>query len=333
MVFNGCQNMSKSADEKKTAAKRNWLAPVKPEKMSWGHWLIRRLAVIFVLATVILIGGGLIFKDELIFHPYREVDATPKNYGYDFKEVWLQTADGLRVKAWDIPAEPGERREAVLFFQGNSGNMGHIMAQLMTLRSLGLTVMAIDYPGYGESEGRPTVDSVYQTAEALWQYALSRGFTSENIIIYGFSLGGGVASYLTEKHPPAALVLDSTFTRLRDVPSEHLPFLKPYLKLVLGDILDTKSRLANIHCPLLVLHSPDDTVVPYDLGRDLFETYQGGSKEMVTGHGGHMDFLLNQKLYSDGLQKLMDTAWPPPHNSMCPPGSFTAMGPHFLFCY
>ena len=315
--------MAHSADEKKPAAKKNWLVPVKPEKMSWGHWLLRRLVVVFVLVTVILIAGGLIFRDELIFHPYREVYATPKHYGYGYKEVWLQTADGPRVKAWYIPAEPGERREAVLFFQGNSGNMGHIMAQLTTLRSLGLTVMTIDYPGYGESEGRPSVDNVYQSAEALWQYALSRGFTSENIIIYGFSLGGGVASYLAEQHPPAALVLDSTFTRLRDVPSEHLPFLKPYLKLVLGDLFDTKSRLANIHCPLLVLHSPADTVVPYDLGRELFEAYRGGPKEMVTGHGGHMDFLLNQKAYREGLEKLMDTAWPTPKNPALDWGSIT----------
>ena len=303
--------MANSTDEKRKT-KKNWLIPVKPEKMSWSHWLLRRFLVVFGLTAVISIAGGLIFKDELIFHPRPDVGSTPKNYGYEYQEVWLRTADGLRVKVWDIPGESAERRAAVLVFQGNSGNMSYIMAQLSTLRSMGLTVMAVDYPGYGESEGRPDVANVYQAAEALWQYAVSRGFTSENIIIYGFSLGGGVASHLAESHPPAALVLDSTFTRLRDVPSDHLPFLAPYLKLVLGDLLDTKTRLVNnIRCPLLVLHSPGDTVVPYRLGRELFESYTGDYKDMVTGQGGHMDFLLNQKIYRDGLQKLMDVALPP----------------------
>lgn len=290
--------------------KRNWLFPVKPENSSWSRWILLRLMMILGLTAATAIGIGLAFKNELIFHPRAEAESTPDNYGLEYQEVWLRTADGLRVKAWELPAKSSDRRAAALVFQGNGGNMSYLMPQLRALRSLGLTVMTVDYPGYGESEGHPTVDNAYQTAEALWRHAVSRGFEPEDIIIYGFSLGGGVASYLAEKHSPAALVLDSTFTRLRDVPSEHMPLFKPYLKLVLGDLLDTQKRLADIRVPLLVIHRPEDTVVPYDLGRELFDGYRGRYKDMVAGHGDHMDFLLNEDLYLGALKRLLDAALP-----------------------
>ena len=300
--------MPNSMEDRSPGPKRNWLIPVKSADISWGQWLLRRILVIFGLVALVCVVGGLTFKNDLIFHGRPDIDSTPRNYGQEYREVWLRTADGLQVKAWILPDETDDRRAAALFFQGNAGNMSYMLPQLSALRALGLTVMAVDYPGYGESQGRPDEANVYQTAEALWQYAVAQGFAPENIIIYGFSLGGGVASHLAWSHPPAALVLDSTFTRLRDVPSDHMPWLKPYFKLLLGDMFDTKRRLADMHCPLLIIHRPGDTVVPYRLGQELFESYGGGYKDIVAGDGDHMDFIQNQGAYLDRLERLLDVA-------------------------
>jgi fermentation-respiration switch protein FrsA (DUF1100 family) len=100
-------------------------------------------------------------------------------------------------------------------------------------------------------------------------------------------------------------VLDSTFTKLRDVPGYNWPWLKPYLKLVLGEAFDTLDRLDHIHCPLLVIHSPDDDIVPFDLGLALFQTYRNNVKYFAQGQGDHMDFLLNQNLYRAKLESLL----------------------------
>ncbi|MDR1163753.1 MAG: alpha/beta fold hydrolase [Candidatus Accumulibacter sp.] len=284
---------------------RKWLVPEKPPRLSWARWLFGRFVVVFCLVTAILLGAGIVFKNRFAFHPDREILITPKDLKLDYEEAWLKTPDGLRMKAWRIlppSGAAGRTSRTVLVFHGNGGNMSHF-SQWEELHSLGLTVMTIDYPGYGMSEGAPTEERTYQAAEALWRWALERGAAPGEIVLYGFSLGGGVASRLALDHPPAALVLDSSFTRLRDVPATHTPALSPLLRLILGNAFDTKTRLETIRCPLLVLHSPEDRVVPFVLGKEVFESYRNNRKEMVVGTGGHQDFSQNRALY---LKKIRD---------------------------
>lgn len=287
--------------------KYKWLAPPLPNKDKIGRWLLTRLAAILLLFSVILLGGGTLFKDRLIFHPVRESRLTPENYSMNYKERWLKTAAGDSVLAWRLERRPNsENTQTILFFQGNSGNMSIMLAHLATFQGLGFECFSVDYPGYGRSPGSPSEKAVYESAEALRQWTEELGIQAENTIIYGFSLGGGVASYLAAQKKPGALVLDSTFTRLRDVPAHDLPFLSPYLYLILGDAFDTKGRLlTDISCPLLVLHSRADDVVPYDLGQENFRIYRH-KKEMVSGQGNHMSFLMNQKAYSEKLKELSD---------------------------
>jgi len=270
-----------------------------------GWWLIWRTARLLVLAVSLASLGGLIFRDQLIFHPVTETRGHPGHYGLFYEEVWLTTAAGDRIRAWRLPPPEGGPGRVALFFQGNSGNLSLLMGHLVFLNSLGLDVLAVDYPGYGPSPGRPSEEAVYQSAEALWEEAVRRGAAPETILLYGFSLGGGAASHLARNHPPAALVLDSTFTQLRDVPGRHFPWLAPYLKLVLGEAFDTRGRLGRIHCPLLVLHSPGDEVVPFELGETLFQAYRNNVKFFGRGRGGHLDFLLNQSLYRARLENLL----------------------------
>ncbi|MDR2946444.1 MAG: alpha/beta hydrolase [Candidatus Adiutrix sp.] len=260
---------------------------------------------------IVAVGVGLGFRDRLIFHPLAEEAATPAAYGINFEETWLTTAAGGRVRAWRLPAAPGASGRTALFFQGNSGNMSIRLGHLSSLQALGLNVLSVDYPGYGPSPGRPSETAVYQAAEALWNWAVQEGAQPEEMLIYGYSLGGGTAAWLAKTHPPAALVLDSTFTMLREVPAYDLPWLSPYLKLSLGEAFDTRSRLAAIQCPLLVFHSPDDEVVPFALGRELFESYPR-AKDFGQTVGGHTDFLLNKPLFLEKMNKLLDSLPPRP---------------------
>lgn len=285
---------------------RFWTMPPLPPKGRRLRWFLIRLAFLVAVAVVTLMVVGAINKNRLIFYPVAEIWESPKQYGLNFEEIWLKTKDGDSVKAWRLRSAD-RRGPTVILLQGNAGNMSMMTGRMITMYQMGLTVVSVDYPGYGESSGRPSEEGAYQAAEALWQLVAADGVLPEEIIIYGFSLGGGVASWLAAEHPPAALVLDSTFTRLRDVPSRHLPLLTPVFFLILGNAFDTQARLArDIKCPLLVVHSPEDRVVPYELGRELFEAYRSGPKEMVAGVGDHTDFLINQTAYAAGIQRLLD---------------------------
>ena len=284
-----------------------WILPQPPASGRKVRWLLTRLAIMFGVMAFIMVSGGLIFKNHLIFFPSSGDFGSPANYGIVHEEKWVPLASGGQVKIWHLPAPATAEGQVktLLFFQGNSGNMSLLSGRLAVLQSLGFSVWSVDYPGFGESAGWPSEKLVYESAEALWKQAVATdAVQAEDIIIYGFSLGGGVASYLAVEHSPAALVLDSTFTRLRDVPSGYLPFLKPYFQLILGNAFDTKTRLESLSCPLLVLHSRDDDVVPYELGEEVFRTYSGGPKDIARGTGDHLGFFQNASLYLERLKQL-----------------------------
>lgn len=264
-----------------------------------------RLAVLITLIVLIIV-TGFVLKNRLIFHPTTEIYELPSNYGLKYDELWVEIEPGLKVKVWRVhsPYQDMEAKTAIVL-QGNSGNVSLMTTRLVMLAYMGLTVFSADYPGYGQNEGSPTEEGAYKTAEALWNLATQEGATQENILIFGFSIGGGVAGYLAEAHPPAALVLDSTFTKLSDVPATQYPFLRPYARLIVGDAFNTKARLANIRCPLLVLHSTEDEIVPYELGQDLFNTYQNNCKDMGVGVGDHLGFMLNSPIYREKIARLL----------------------------
>lgn len=330
---------------------KKWLIPAAPRPGQWKRWLLARLATLFLTFSVLLLGLGFIFGDRLMFYPTADIIDSPAHYGLKVEEFQLELADGTKLRTWLLPAAPAQTTDQphpdqdpppkagetikpvpgrsapaispfggvrphsgqriALVFQGNSGNISMMTSRLVVLHSLGLAALTVDYPGYGPNEGSPSEAKTYQSAEAAWQWAVGQGYRPEDILIYGYSLGGGVASYLADRHPPAALVLDSTFTRVRDVPSRQFPWLSPYFYLILSDAFDTRTRLERIHCPLLVLHSPNDEVVPFALGQEIFKGYRNNYKDMAVGRGGHTDFVQNRSLFQARIKALLAVAWPP----------------------
>ncbi len=114
-----------------------------------------------------------------------------------------------------------------------------------------------------------------------------------------------MASWLAAEKSPGGLVLDSTFTRLADMPQSASPELRGLPSLLLGSTYNTLDRLKIISCPLLVIHSPEDRVVPFELGLKLYEAYEKGPKLMVKGRGGHMDFIFNHSEYTKALRAFL----------------------------
>jgi len=243
--------------------------------------------------------------NDLIYHPSADIYNTPEAFNIKYERLTLNSASGLRLNAWRVP---GKSEITFLVFSGNAGNISVINDRLVSIYQMGYSAFAVDYPGFGSSEGEPGESGTYEAAEAAWIYLTQTLHLSpDQIVIYGFSLGGGVASWLAARHSPGALILDSTFTRLSDAALKHLPGKEEQLDVILGDAYDTASRLAEIYCPLLILHNKDDRVVPHDLGLKLYETYQNGSKQMVSGEGGHMDFMLNHSLYLPDIKAMADS--------------------------
>jgi uncharacterized protein len=202
------------------------------------------------------------FERKMLYVPSRSQNWTPSLSGWKFEDVWLTTQDAVRLHGWFLPnpAPPGPVRMAVLILHGNGGNITHRMPLYAVLREQGLDVLALDYRGYGQSRGTPSESGTYLDAEAAWQWLAAHGSPPERILLLGESLGGAVATELALRHPPAGLILQSTFTSIPDIAKELTPWIPQRL---IRTRYDTLAKLPRLQCPVLVLHGRADTLVRF----------------------------------------------------------------------
>ncbi len=242
-------------------------------------------------------------QDQLLFRTHQALPETPEDYGLDYEDLQLQTADGVTINGWYLPHK--ESAYALIFLHGNSDNLSNIIPSLRLFQQMGFNCLAIDYRGYGRSQGQPSEKGTYLDAEAAWVYLLrERGFRREQIVILGRSLGGAVGAWLATRHRPAALVLESTYTRLQDIAGEHYPYL-PVARL-LRYRYPTIDRLPQIKAPVLIIHSPEDEVIPFAHGQQLFQAARQ-PKAFLAIQGQHYDgHETSGEIYIQGLRSFFD---------------------------
>lgn len=252
--------------------------------MFWSALQIVLLIYLGLMALIYFRQGSMVFLPEID----RDYRASPTDIGLPFTPLKLTTADGENLDGWFVPA--GTKREArglVVFFHGNAGNIAHRLDYLRMFHDLGLETLIMDYRGYGKSSGSPSEQGTYRDAEAAWLHATQvLGFPAGRIVLFGESLGGGVAAQLAAKTHPAALVLASTFTSVPDLGAELYPLLPIHWLAHIR--YDSLARLEEIACPLLVIHSRNDDIIPYTHGRRLFEAARP-PKQFLEVEGGHND--------------------------------------------
>lgn len=248
---------------------------------------------------------------SLPFSPVKELAATPSDRGLAWEDASISTPDGITLHGWYLPADPARAAEpgrgyTLLFFHGNAGNISHRLASLQIFNSLGLSVLIFDYRGFGKSGGSPSVNGTAIDALAAWNWLLEKKqLRPEQIILFGRSLGGAVAASLAEKTEPAGLIMESSFTTLYDVGKHLFPLLP--VSWFLPQDYDSIARLKNKTIPLLVVHSKEDELIPYALGRKIFDAYTG-PKSFLEISGSHNEgFYTSLQPYVFGLRAFLRT--------------------------
>lgn len=252
------------------------------------------------MKTFLIVVGGLIvlyvvfnilvyfFQRLMIYHPDKELSETPASMNLDYEDVVIPTSDGQKLSGWFIP-HPSPRA-VLLYFHGNTGNMSEPVPLLRILHNLNLAVLIIDYRGYGRSTGKPSEVGTYRDAEAAWAYLVNtRGITPEDIVIYGCSLGGAIAIWLATQHRPAALVAGSTFLNIRQIARDLFPMIP--VTLLSRIHYNNKKRIQQISCPVLIMHSTEDDLIPFEHGLGLFQTAKP-PKEFLELRGPHGEAVL-----------------------------------------
>ncbi len=229
-------------------------------------WGVVRALLAGLLLAILLIR---LFEDRMVFfpEPARPSDQTPAQAGVKVEDVFLTTSDGVKIHAW-WAGTPGAQR-TVLYLHGNAGNLSLRLPTIGWLQQLPANVLAVDYRGYGKSEGQPTEEGVYRDGEAAYDYLVKeRRIPPEQIVVLGQSLGTTVAVDVASKKPVGAVILEAGFPSAKRV--AQVAMRLPGLWLVMRSDFNSARKLKGVRAPVLVAHCRQDPVIPFVLGEELY---------------------------------------------------------------
>ncbi len=265
--------------------------------------------VIISIITVLLIAYlslGLILyfmQSSFLYRPTSDVFITPGDLGFAFEKVVLNTRDGLKITGWYVPAEGAEL--TLLFCHGNAGNITHRLDSINIFHELNVNCFVFDYRGYGSSEGKPTEEGTYLDAGAAYNWLReNKKVAAHNIIIFGRSLGASIAAQLAGRVGPEGLIIESGFTSYADMGKKIYPYMP--VRWFASFSYNTTEYLQKVHCPVLVVHSRTDELVPFEFGLELYEA-TNEPKKFVEITGGHNDgFLTSGQIYTNNLREWLE---------------------------
>ena len=262
---------------------------------------MRMLLNLLIMLTVAYLGVVLLVyfgQTRLVYFPEKLLSLTPEAIGLDYTSVNIATRDGETLHGWWMPVP--NAKSTVLFFHGNAGNISHRINYLAMFKRLGYNTLLFDYRGYGQSSGVPSESGTYLDAQAAWRYLTeTRGIAPAQIVLFGESLGGAVAAWLAVQEKPGLLALASTFTSVPDLAAEIYPFLP--VRWISRFDYDTRKSLQSVTCPVFIAHSPQDEIIPFEHGQQLFQAAPE-PKQFLELEGGHnIGFIFMQPLWIKSL--------------------------------
>jgi hypothetical protein len=253
--------------------------------------------VILMLLTVMLYS----FQEKLIFLPTKLAEDHVYTFNADFDEIFLDTTDGARLNALHFYTD--NPKGLILYFHGNAGDLSRWGEIVLPFVDLGYEVLVMDYRNYGKSTGELSEDALYQDAQLFYAYAMEK-YPEEQLLIYGRSLGTGIASQLSSKNQPQKLILETPFYSLLDVAQERFPFLP--VSYLLRYRIPSHEFLKKVDCPIRIFHGTTDNVVPYASGEKLYDSISNGNKKMYTIPNGNHNNLSDFEIYWNGIKMELD---------------------------
>lgn len=260
--------------------------------------------ILVILGVLVLFTLYLRWNEpRMLYFPTKTLELSPADLGWKFEEVSLTTADGVRVHGWYFPSSESDATRTILFLHGNAGNISHRFEKFDILRKLDAHILAIDYRGYGKSEGTPNEAGTYADAKAAYDYLLAKGISPRAIILYGESLGCAVAVELASKEVVGAMILESPFTSVAAIGQKMFPFIP--VRLLVQNKYDTLSKIGQIKTPLLILHSPTDEIIPFAHARAVHDA-ANPPKKLVELKGTHNEgFLTTGESYYAAMEDFL----------------------------
>lgn len=266
-------------------------------KMTW--WMIILICLLAIYGVILLL--YYLLQEKFLFV------ATPlqKKYNFElaspFEEVFLETEEAGSIHALYIKAK--DPKGLILYFHGNTGNLKRWAIVAEELTTYDHDVLVVDYRGFGKSHGRRTQETLYADAQSMYDYALSL-WSEKDVIVYGRSLGSGLAVKIAADNNPHKLVLETPYYNMIDVAFFHFPFLP--IRWLLRFPFRSDKHIPNVRCPIAIFHGSRDRVVPYKSGLKLYELIsEDASHNMITIPRGRHSNLSGFPLFREKMSEFL----------------------------
>ncbi|MDA8764241.1 alpha/beta hydrolase [Candidatus Pelagibacter bacterium] len=220
-----------------------------------------------VLAYFIIILFVYFYQRNLLYHP-SENNYLNDKITFNYEEIFIETDKKIKLKSWFIKKDL-DKFKTILIFHGNAGNLFNRVYKLNKLNKLDVNILLISWRGFSGNKGKPTEKNLYRDADESVKWLNNQGVISKNIILYGESLGTGVATELGTSNAFGGIILESPFTSIANAAKIYYPYLP--VSIILKDRYDSIGKIKNINTPIFIMHGKMDNIVPQQMGLELFE--------------------------------------------------------------
>ncbi len=237
-----------------------------------------------IIAYLLLLIFIYFYQRNLLYHPLENNYQNDKAQ-FNYEEVFIKVDDKIKLKSWIIEKDL-KKFKTLVFFHGNAGDLSNRIYKLNELNKLEINILIISWRGFSGNEGFPTEQNLYKDAEAAVKWLNSKEIPSNKIILYGESLGTGVAVEIGKKNIFNSIILESPFTSMENAAKIYYPYLP--VKLLLKDKYDSINKIKIIKTPILIMHGMKDDIVPFSMGKELFNKANNPKYSYFTSNDDHM---------------------------------------------
>tara|TARA_X000001036_G_scaffold221848_1_gene207599 strand:- start:210 stop:1010 length:801 start_codon:yes stop_codon:yes gene_type:complete len=237
-----------------------------------------------IIAYLVLIIFIYFYQRNLLYHP-SENNYQNDNIKFNYDEIFIKVEEEIQLKSWIIRKDL-KKFKTLVIFHGNAGDLSNRIYKLNELYKLDINILLISWRGFSGNKGSPTEKNLYADAKASIKWLNEQGVKNSQIILYGESLGSGVAVEIGKENNFNSIILESPFTSIENSAKIYYPYLP--VKLLLKDRYDSISKIKKINTPILIMHGKKDDVVPFSMGKELFEKANSPKYSYFTSDDDHM---------------------------------------------
>ena len=253
-------------------------------------YLLNLILAILIIYSLVLI-YIYIFQRNLLYHP-KENNYLDNQIDFEYKEIFIPVNENIKLKSWIIEKD-FKKNKTLIFFHGNAGNLNNRIYKINELYNLDINILLVSWRGFSGNKGKPTEKGLYEDARSTIRWIKDQGVNLEDIILYGESLGTGIATHIAQNKNFAGLILETPFTSMVQAARNFYPYIP--VGLILKDKYKNDEKIKNINIPVLVMHGEVDQIVPFWMGKKMYKLANEPKYSYFSKYDDHM-MEYNEKL-------------------------------------